>query len=153
MERSGSIDEQVRAGQDFATGLLEAFDAHGTVDVEPIDNEIEVRIAGDDLGLMVGPKGATLAALEELLRGAVGHKGPGRLHLDVAGYRAKRKAALADFARRVADDVKSSGTAKALEPMTAPDRKVVHDTIAALDGVSTISDGEDPRRRVIIEPA
>jgi spoIIIJ-associated protein len=153
MERSGSIEEQVSAGREFAVGLLDAFDAKGTVAVEPLDQEIEVRIDGDNLGLLVGPKGTTLAALEELLRGAVGHRGPGRLHLDVAGYRAKRKAALADFARRVADDVRSSGAAKALEPMSAPDRKVVHDTVAELDGVSTISDGEDPRRRVIIQPA
>lgn len=153
MERSGSIEEQVEAGRQFAVGLLDAFEAQGTVSVEPEDNEIEVKIDGDNLGLLVGPKGATLAALEELLRGAVGHRGPGRVHLDVAGYRAKRRAALAEFARRVAEDVRASGSAKALEPMSAPDRKVVHDTVAEIDGVSTISDGEDPRRRVIIQPA
>jgi spoIIIJ-associated protein len=153
MERSGSIEEQVQAGREFATGLLDAFETTGTVTVAPEDHEIEVSIEGDNLGLLVGPKGATLAALEELLRGAVGHRGPGRLHLDVAGYRAKRRAALSDFARKVADDVRASGTAKALEPMSAPDRKVVHDTVAELDGVGTISDGEDPRRRVIIQPA
>jgi len=152
-ERSGSIEEQVSAGREFATGLLAAFDAQGTVSVEPEDNEIEISIVGDNLGLLVGPKGATLAALEELLRGAVGHRGPGRLHLDVAGYRAKRRAALADFARRVAQDVREQGSAKALEPMSAPDRKVVHDTVAEIDGVGTISDGEEPRRRVIIQPA
>ncbi len=153
MERSGSIEEQVSAGREFATGLVEAFAVQGSVSVEVDDHEVEVRIDGDDLGLLVGPKGATLAALEELLRGAVGHRGPGRLHLDVAGYRAKRRAALADFARRVADDVRSSGAAKALEPMSAPDRKVVHDTIGEISGVATISDGEEPRRRVIIQPA
>jgi spoIIIJ-associated protein len=153
MERSGSIEEQVSAGREFATGLLDAFEAQGSVSVEPEDNEIEVRIDGDNLGLLVGPKGATLAALEELLRGAVGHRGPGRLHLDVAGYRAKRRTALAEFTRRVAADVQASGAAKALEPMSAPDRKVVHDTVSEIDGVSTISDGEEPRRRVIIQPA
>jgi spoIIIJ-associated protein len=153
MERSGSIEEQVDAGREFATGLLTAFESSGSVAVDSDDNEIEVRIDGDNLGLLVGPQGATLAALEELLRGAVGHRGPGRLHLDVSGYRAKRRAALAEFARRVADDVRTSGSAKALEPMSAPDRKVVHDTVAELPGVATISDGEDPHRRVIIQPA
>ena len=153
MERSGSIEEQVEAGREFASGLLDAFETPGTVTVDSEDHEIEVRIEGDNLGLLVGPKGATLAALEELLRGAVGHRGPGRLHLDVAGYRAKRRAALAEFASKVADDVRASGSAKALEPMSAPDRKVVHDTVAELSGVATISDGEEPRRRVIIQPA
>jgi spoIIIJ-associated protein len=153
MERSGSIEEQVQAGREFAVGLLDAFETTGTVTVEPEDHEIEVSIEGDNLGLLVGPKGATLAALEELLRGAVGHRGPGRLHLDVAGYRAKRRGALAEFAQKVAADVRASGTAKALEPMSAPDRKVVHDTVAELSGVGTISDGEDPHRRVIIQPA
>ena len=149
------VDSSCVAGPGFRACVVRTFhvDAHGAVTVEPDENEIEVSIAGENLGLLVGPKGATLAALEELLRGAVGHRGPGRLHLDVAGYRAKRRAALAEFARRVADDVRSQGAAKALEPMSAPDRKVVHDTVAEIDGVATISDGEEPRRRVIIQPA
>jgi spoIIIJ-associated protein len=70
----------------------------------------------------------------------------------VSGYRARRREALEAFVRTVADDVRASGTQKALEPMSPPDRKVVHDTVNDLDGVHTISEGEDHRRRVVILP-
>jgi spoIIIJ-associated protein len=76
-----------------------------------------------------------------------------RIHVDVAGYRAKRRAALADFTRTLATKVLETGTAQALEPMSASDRKVVHDTAAEIDGITTISEGEDPRRRVVLRPA
>ena len=56
------------------------------------------------------------------------------------------------FATKVAGEVKASGTARSLEPMASPDRKVVHDVVAEIEGVSTISEGEDPRRRVVIRP-
>jgi spoIIIJ-associated protein len=138
----------------FAVGLLDAFELPGHVEVHTEEAAVECTIDGDGLGVLVGTRGATLAALEELLRDAVGHHAPGvRLHLDVAGYRARRRAALADFARRVAGEVTASGAAKALEPMSAADRKVVHDAIAELDGVDTVSDGVEPQRRVIIRPA
>ena len=76
----------------------------------------------------------------------------GRVRLDVSGYRQRRREALARFAAQVADDVKSSGVQKALEPMNAADRKVVHDTVNEIDGVRTVSEGEDQRRRVVILP-
>ncbi len=154
MASTGTVEEQVTAARAFAEGLVEAFGVEATVTADTVDHDvIEVSITGEELGLLLGPQGVTLAALEELLRGSVGHRGPARLHLDVAGYRARRRAALADFARKVAAEVVASGAVKALEPMGAPDRKVVHDTIAEIDGVTTTSDGEEPRRRVVIKPA
>lgn len=140
--------------RDFVEGLLDAFDLDGEVDITSTEDAIDANIVGDNLGVLVGTQGATLAAIEELLRDSIGHQAPGvRLHLDVAGYRARRRAALADFAVRVAREVVASGTAKALEPMPAADRKVVHDAVAEVEGVVTSSDGEDPRRRVVIKPA
>ena len=151
---NGTIEEQLVHAHDFGTGLLDAFGIDANAEAVVVDDDvIELAITGQNLGLLVGPKAATLAALEELLRGSVGHRGPARLHLDVAGYRQKRRAALAEFARGVASEVLSTGVAKGLEPMSAADRKVVHDAINELDGVQTISDGEDQRRRVIIQPA
>ena len=76
-----------------------------------------------------------------------------RLHVDVGGYRQRRREALAEFTRKVAAEVDSSGEARALEPMSAADRKVVHDTVAELDGLATVSEGEDARRHVVIRPA
>ena len=76
----------------------------------------------------------------------------GRLLVDVGGYRQKRKEALARFTEGVATQVRATGVAKSLEPMHAADRKVVHDTVNGLEGVQTTSEGEEPRRRVVISP-
>jgi spoIIIJ-associated protein len=76
----------------------------------------------------------------------------GRLFVDVAGYRQRRREALERFTQSLAEEVKTSGARKLLEPMSAADRKVVHDTANGIDGVRTISEGEDPRRRVVILP-
>ena len=103
-----------------------------------------------------GPKGATLQAIEELVRTVVQRRTEGhgaRIHVDVGGYRAKRRAALERFALELAEQVRESGEDRALEPMSASDRKVVHDAIATLDGVTTTSEGEEPRRRVVVRPA
>ena len=151
---TGTIEEQMTHARDFAEGFIESFGLEASIAVNIVDEDVvEVAISGTNLGLLVGPKGATLAAVEELLRGSVGHRGPARLHLDVAGYRQKRREALSAFALSVANQVIESGSAKALEPMSSQDRKVVHDAVSALEGVSTISDGEDARRRVIIQPS
>ena len=76
----------------------------------------------------------------------------GRVRLDVAGYRQRRREALERFTRSVADEVKESGVQKVLEPMAPADRKVVHDTVNEIDGVRTVSEGEEPRRRVVVVP-
>ena len=80
--------------------------------------------------------------------------GPGgaRLRVDVGGYRERRREALERFSRQIAEQVLASGTATSLEPMGAADRKVVHDTINTIDGVHTVSEGEEPRRRVVVVP-
>ena len=120
------------------------------------DEGIALDIDGDGLGLLVGPKGATLAALEELARGrgaACGRRAArARLHVDVGGYRQRRREALAEFTRNGRVGGRRVGEARALEPMSAADRKVVHDTVAEIDGVATVSEGEDARRHVVIRP-
>ena len=151
-----TIDEQASEATRFTDELVRAFGLDASVAAEVVDDDIELRVEGSSLGVLVGPKGATLHALEELVRAVVQHAAGGqsaRLHLDVAGYRQRRREALAAFAEQVANEVIDSGTEKALEPMNPPDRKVVHDTVAELDGVETTSVGEEPRRRVVIKPA
>ncbi len=151
------VEEQAREAETFTRGLIEAFGAPATVGVT-IDEEggVLVDVRGDDLGLLVGPRGVTLQAIEELVRTVVQRATEGRgarINVDVAGYRARRREALARFATELADKVRDSGRDQALEPMSASDRKVVHDTVAALDGVTTVSEGEEPRRRVVVRPA
>jgi spoIIIJ-associated protein len=145
-----------QAATDFLSGLVTAFGTTGTVTVNRQDDEIEVRVDGTELGLMVGPGGATLLAIQDLTRVAsqrrLGDQDT-RLRIDIAGYRERRREALSRFAEKVATEVKETGSARMLEPMNSADRKIVHDTLVNFEGVSTRSEGDDPRRRVVVEPA
>ena len=144
--------------QSFLVDLVDAFGLDGevTMSTAPDDGALELAVDGGDLGLLIGPKGQTLQAIQELSRSVLQRQRPGETHarvrVDVSGYRERRKAALERFTRTVAADVAESGQARALEPMGAADRKVVHDTVNAIDGVHTISQGEEPRRRVVLLP-
>lgn len=152
-----SVDQQVEVIEDFLDGLVEAFGLEAEIANERVEEEIvEIQVDGDDLGLLIGPKGQTLAAIGELGRTVAQRRLPGphqgRVRLDVAGYRKRRAEALTRFALQVADDVKENGVPKVLEPMSPVDRKVVHDALTDVDGVRTASEGEDNRRRVVVLP-
>ena len=145
-----------KAATEFLSGLVNAFGTKGTVTVNRQEDEIEVRVDGTELGLMVGPGGATLLAIQDLTRVAsqrrLGDQDT-RLRIDIAGYRERRREALSRFAEKVATEVKETGSARMLEPMNSADRKIVHDTLVEFEGVTTRSEGDDPRRRVVVEPA
>jgi len=153
-----SMDEQADVVAGFLTGLAGAFGAEGTsTSIERVDPEtVEIRLHGDDLGLLIGPKGQTLQTVQELARTVVQRRGggtqEGRIRIDVAGYRQRRREALERFTRQVVEMVLATGERKALEPMNAADRKVIHDTVNDIGGVRTISEGEEPRRRVVLLP-
>lgn len=140
----------------FVSGLMTAFGLDATTTVDVQGDEIEVNVNGQDLGLLVGPRGSTLQALQELTR-VVAQRRLGdhdtHLRVDVGGYRERRREALSRFAQQVAEQVVAEGVAKRLEPMSSPDRKVVHDVLASFEGVVTSSAGEEPNRRVVISPA
>ena len=137
----------------FVEGLVDAFGLTGTTELASVDSEFEVSVAGDDLGLLIGPGGRTLAAVQDLARVAAQRRlgdHETRLRVDVAGYRERRRVALERFARTVAAQVVESGNALALEPMPSADRKIIHDTLAGIDGVGSHSEGDDPTRRVVV---
>lgn len=153
-----ALDRQGDVAEEFLSGLLAQIQAEGQIDVSVDEDEelVKLAIAGDQLGHLIGPRGATLQAVQELTRTVVQRKTgarQGRLVVDVAEYRAKRREALARFVVQVAEDVKAQGVKRALEPMNPADRKVVHDVVNDLAGVTTTSEGEEPRRRVVILPA
>jgi spoIIIJ-associated protein len=155
-ETEVSVEEQARAAETFVRDLLEAFGAEAVVETRVDDDAVLVDVTGENLGLLVGPKGATLLAIEELVRTVVQRQTEGhgtRINVDVGGYRARRREALAEFVLELAKRVQESGQEVALEPMSAADRKVVHDALAPLDGIATGSEGEDPRRRVVVRPS
>jgi spoIIIJ-associated protein len=148
-----SVDEQAEAAEEFTRGLVEAFGMDAVVSSAVDDEILLVEVNGENLGLLVGPRGATLQAIEELVRTVVQRRTGGhgmRIHVDVAGYRAKRREALAAFTRQLVEKVLDSGREQVLDPMPPPDRKVVHDTVGEFEGVETASEGEEPRRRVVI---
>jgi spoIIIJ-associated protein len=156
-EQELDLAQQGEVAETFVQGLLEKFEVAAQTAMTTLDDEtLEVAVTGVDLGLLIGPKGQTLQAMQELTRTVVQRRASnrvGRILVDVAGYRVRRREALERFTRQVADDVRASGVQRVLEPMSAADRKIVHDTANELEGVRTISEGEEPRRRVVILPA
>jgi spoIIIJ-associated protein len=144
------------AAMAFMNGLTDAFGLDGTAELHVDGLDLEVGVSGTELGLLVGPGGRTLNAIQDLARVSAQRRlgdHETRLRIDVAGYRERREAALAAFARDVAEQVRTSGTARSLEPMSSSDRKVVHDVLNDEAGVTSRSVGEDPDRRIIVEPA
>jgi spoIIIJ-associated protein len=151
-----ALEEQGDVATAFLNGLVERFGLTADIEVQqPDDDTLHISLTGGDLGLLIGPKGATLLSVQDLTRTVVQRQtgaGNGRIYVDVSGYRQKRGEALARFTTKVAADVLASQQRVALEPMSAPDRKVVHDTATTIAGVTTLSEGEEPRRRVVIIP-
>ncbi|MDQ4069132.1 MAG: KH domain-containing protein [Actinomycetota bacterium] len=157
-EASEPTDDAGAVAEEFLRGLVTAFGVQGSVARTALDGgeTIEVAVEGGDVGMLIGPRGQTLAAIQELTRTVVQRRageGHPRIVVDVGGYRKTRREALERFTREVADQVLATGVVRVLEPMPPADRKVVHDTVNAIEGVSTTSEGEEPRRRVVIQPS
>jgi spoIIIJ-associated protein len=152
LEREGEV------AADFLETLLDIADLDGDIDVDVDGDRAAVSIVDSDEGRvprrLVGPDGKVLDALQELTRLAVqsatGERS--RLMLDVAGHRAERRSTLVAVARTVIEQVKATGEKAALEPMTAFERKVVHDEVLAA-GLVSESDGVEPKRYVVVLPA
>jgi spoIIIJ-associated protein len=157
MAEGMTLEEQGAIGKTFLEGLVGAFGLSATVDVRELDDEtVELAVNGEDLGILVGPRGTTLAALQEVTRTAVQSKCPSRtdrILVDVARYRERRAKALTEFTQTLAAEVISTGEERQLEAMSPADRKVVHDAATDIEGVATRSEGEDPARFVVISPA
>lgn len=137
---------------EFLSGLLKAIGLEAEIDATVEGNSAFVDVTGESLGILIGRRGQTLDALQELARTAVQRRLRARVRLlvDVEGYRARRRASLADYARAIAERAKERGTEIELEPMTAYERKIVHDAVAEIDGASSFSEGEEPTRKVVV---
>ena len=148
------LDDQADAAEDFIHGLLDVLDMDGEAEADIVEDTIEVRIAGPDMGILIGRHGSTLEALQELTRAAVQHQtsSRARLVLDIEGYRERQRSIVERQARVAAARVLKSRRPLELEPMTSFERKVVHSVLADFDGVRTASEGEEPDRKVVIYP-
>ncbi|SFL62291.1 protein jag [Geodermatophilus ruber] len=156
-EAGGNDDLLVREGDvagDYLERLLDILDVDGDIDLDVEGDRASVAIVGSELKDLVGPDGAVLEALQELTRLAVAQSTGvrSRLMLDISGFRAKRRADLTALAGETARRVAQSGQPERLKPMNPFERKVVHDVIAAVSGVRSESEGEEPNRRVVVLP-
>ncbi|MYR07683.1 single-stranded DNA-binding protein [Gordonia sp. SID5947] len=146
------VEEGEIAG-DYLEQLLDVLDFDGDIDLDVDGDRAIVSIdGGDDLTKLVGRKGEVLDALQELTRLAV-QQATGdrsRLMLDIARWRADRRDRLARIGTEVAERVRESGVREELDPMTPFERKIVHDAVAAVDGVVSESEGAEPKRRVVV---
>jgi spoIIIJ-associated protein len=151
-------DLLVREGDiagDYVERLLDIVDYDGDIDLDVEGDRAIVAVVGKGLSPLVGPNGTTLDALQELTRLAVVQQTGvrSRLMLDVGGYRAQRRSELVAIAKNAAEQVKSIGEPVNLDAMNPFERKVVHDAIAAIDGVRSESEGEEPSRYVVVHPS
>ena len=143
--------ERLRA---VVTRVVQALGLRASVDVEETAEEIRATVNGDDLGLLIGKHGATIDALQHVaMRAALrGRDERKRVVVDAAGYRDRREAALHRAADRAVSDAVRFGRPVELEPMRAPERKVVHTYLRERTEVETHSEGDEPDRRLVVTP-
>jgi spoIIIJ-associated protein len=144
--------QQSEIAADYVEGLLDVLDMDGDIDELVTNDRPVVEVVGKGLQSLVGQRGATLEALQELARLAVFRQtgAPSRLLLDIGGYRGNRRNELAAVARNAVERVRELGEPVRLDPMSAFERKCVHDVINATDGVVSESQGEEPNRRIVV---
>lgn len=147
-----SIEDQATIAEEFLTGLIASFGLEGEVQTRIEDEVLYLDVVGEQTEALVGPKGTTMYAVLELTRTTVQRRtfGAPRMRIDIAGYGARRREALTIYTGKLVEQLLESGGEVMLEPMNAADRKVVHDAAGAIDGVRTYSEGEEPRRAVVI---
>ena len=153
-KEEASVDEVAEHLETFLSGLTEAFGFDSDVTIDRTEDDSLIgRIEGQH-GLLVGPKGRTLDAVQELARISCQRTVPSsiRIKVDVGGYRQQRSEALGAFAKKAADSAVETDNEVALEPMSAADRKVIHDALSEDDRVETRSVGTEPRRKVLVVP-
>jgi spoIIIJ-associated protein len=143
---------QSEIAADYVEGLLDILDYDGDFDELVSGGRPMVEVVGGRLQPLVGQRGATLEALQELTRLAIFRATgtPSRLLLDIGGYRAARRKELAAVARNAVEKVKEHGDEVRLEPMSAFERKCVHDVVNAIPGVQSESEGVEPDRRIVV---
>ena len=146
------IEEQATVAREFLSGLLEAFGLEGEITTEVDGDVLSLKVLGGQSEALVGQRGIIMHSVLELTRTVIQRKtfGAPRMRIDIAGYGERRREALTIYAGKLAEKVLAEGGEIMLEPMNPADRKVVHDAIAAIEGVRSYSEGEDPERSVVI---
>jgi spoIIIJ-associated protein len=147
-----SIEEQADIASRFLEGLVDAYGLEGTVSTKIEEGVIIADVDGEQTEALVGVRGSVRSAIHELTRTVMQRYAhdTARLRLDIAGYAERRRQALTIYAERLIDQLMSEGGEIMLEPMSPADRKVIHDAAASREGVTSYSEGESPRRYVVL---
>lgn len=147
------LDEDADVAADFVEGLLDAMNIPGDIAIRILDDAAVVEVVEGDSGALIGRRGQTLEAIQELAHCTLQRElqRRTRVRIDIEGYRERRIEKLLDKADEVIDEVLDGGGSERLEPMDVFERKAVHELVGQVDGVSSRSVGREPGRRVIIE--
>ena len=140
----------------YAESIARVIAPDTQVELSEEAETVSIRFSGGDLGVLIGRRGQTVDAIEQIANAIVHQQvGPGsiRASIDAGGYRERQKAALSYAALQAAKRVISSGEPQALEPMSAYERRLVHERLKDYTGVTTASEGNDPGRHVVVLPA
>lgn len=150
-----STEEQADVAREFLEGLVTAYGLEGSVVTRVEDEVIIADVEGDQTEAMVGVRGSVRSAIHELTRTVLQRysQETARLRLDIAGYADRRRKALSIYAQQLIEQLLDEGGEIMLEPMSPADRKVIHDVAAEHEGVSSYSEGEPPRRYVVLSVA
>jgi spoIIIJ-associated protein len=144
--------ERVR---ELVEGVLDELDLDGDVEIREDDDRIDAIVEGDDdYGLLIGKRGQTIDALQLLCYQAAfrGMRDRKRVVVDAAGYRERRRETLVSRAERAAEQALDAGHTIEMDPMTAQERRVIHEHLKERSGVETYSEGDEPRRFVVVAP-
>lgn len=147
-----TIEEQANVTREFLEGLVEAYGLEGSVSTRIEDEVIIVDVEGDQTEAMVGIRGSVRSAIHELTRTVLQRysQDTARIRLDIAGYAERRRQALSIYAEQLIEQLMEEGGEIMLEPMSPADRKVIHDVAGEHEGVTSYSEGEPPRRFVVL---
>lgn len=148
-------EEPAQRAQKLVERVLSELDLEGEVEVREDEDQIELIVEGDgDYGLLIGKRGQTIDALQLLSYQAAfrGLRDRKRVIVDAAGYRERRRELLIARADRAAEQALSESRAIQLDPMSAPERRVVHEHLKERAQIETYSEGDDPRRCVVVAP-
>lgn len=147
------IDEEAEAAADLLEGLLDAMDLPGDLRINVQEAHAEVEVVGLEEGVLIGRRGQTLDAVQELVRTAMQRRFErrSRVLVDVDGYRARRMEKLLERADEAVAEVLDGGEPQRLEPMDPIERRLVHQRVAQTAGVMSTSHGREPARRIVIE--
>lgn len=147
-----SIEEQANIAKEFLEGLVSAYGLEGEVTATIDDDVVVADVSGEQTEALVGVRGSVRSAIHELTRTVLQRyaQDTARLRLDIAGYGERRRQALSIYAEQLIEQLEAEGGEIMLEPMSPADRKVIHDVASSRDRINSYSEGEPPRRFVVL---